>query len=62
MKTKIEIIEKIAELNTDCGFTNYYGFKMSIEDFKSQLSKKKKWELYEQLYNDSEDGQFFLTN
>ena len=46
---------------SDCGFNNYRGYKMTDDDFFKELMKKKKWELINQLFNHSVEGQLFLA-
>ena len=59
-KTKQQLVDWLGELHDSCGYTDYFGYEMSIDDFKKEMSKKKKWELQEQVFNASDEGQKFI--
>jgi len=59
-KTKQQLVDWLGEFHDNCGYTDYFGYEMSIDDFKKEMSKKKKWELQEQVFNASDEGQKFI--
>jgi hypothetical protein len=58
--TKKQLAQWYVSAHSDCGFNNYYGYKMSDADFFKDLMKKPKRELIELINNHSEEGQMFL--
>lgn len=65
--TKSALIDWLAQYHDGSynglqGYTNYFGYKMSIDDFKKEMNKKQKWELEEQVFNTSDEGQQFIES
>lgn len=60
--TKNQMVEWLGNFHDNCGYTDYFGYKMSIEDFKKQMMKKKAWELSELIFNTSDEGQKFIES
>lgn len=58
--TKQQLINWLADYHNDCGYTDYFGYKMSIEDFEKEMAKKRKKELEETIFNTSTEGQEFI--
>lgn len=64
MKTKIkkiELVQWFVDAHSNCGYNDYYGYKMSDEDFFKELMKKEKWELIGLINGHSDEGVLFIT-
>lgn len=60
--TKKQLVEWLGNFYYNCGLTDYFGYDMSIEDFKKEMMKKKSWELSEMVFNTNNEGQKFIEN
>ena len=60
--TKNQMVEWLGNFHNNCEFTDYFGYKMSIEDFKKEMMKKKSWELSEIIFNTNDEGQKFIKS
>ena len=59
-RTKKELINWLCNFHNNCGFTDYFGYKMTIEAFNKEISKKKACELSEIVYSTNNEGQKFV--
>jgi hypothetical protein len=64
MKNKQELIDWIVKENSDCGKVLYYTSDsraaITEEEYAKILSRMKKWELEELIFNHSDEGQKFI--
>lgn len=60
--TKQQLINWLSNYYNDCGHTDYFGYKMSIEDFAKEMAKKKKKELQQTIFDTSAEGQEYIES
>lgn len=60
-KTKKQLVSYLINELSDCGYNDWFGYKMKDKDFQKLMMKKQKWEL-ENIINDlSKESAEFLT-
>ena len=60
--TKQQLIGWLSNNYNNCGYTDYFGFEMPIEQFEKKLMKKKYWELSEMVFSTNIEGQEFIES
>jgi len=61
MKTKKHLVTKFAELISDCGRNDFYGYYLSDGDFIKKMLKLKKREIESTLSNYSLESKLLLN-
>lgn len=60
--TKQKLVDWLVDFHNNCGYTDYFGYKMEISEFEKQMLKFKKWELQETVFDTSDEGQKFIES
>ena len=59
--TKLELAEKLAELNSNCGKNDYFGYTMTDKAFINKIMKENlKSNIIELIYDNCEEGQKYI--
>lgn len=60
-KTKQQLVIYLTKYLSDCGNNDWFGYKMTDQEFEKLMMKKQRWEIVGILHNLSQETQKFIT-